>query len=233
MCSVIRHPLLEAEGSRQILELQPLQITLRTLQPIVATEPPHLDGLLAKAVVMEAMQGDVLPQTTDAYYIPLPLGVERVIDGLPLWQSTDFVPVDAKSDHTHYHQRGDCNPYDKAIKRKQPPTTEGQYMSYRVPIKRTIASRWTATCIGDRRFIQQYLSLLQYVGKKHSQGYGRVLSWEVEPINEFVLRDRPIPITAYVSDSGAFSPLRITNLVMMGWTPPYWHKVLWRMCLYE
>lgn len=225
MRSVIHHPLLEVEGRRQEAgggKLEPLQITLRTLQPIVATEPLHLDGLLAKAVVIEALQGDVLPQTTDAYYIPLPLGVERVIDGLPLWQSTDFVPVDAKSDHTHYHQRGDCNPYDKVIKRKQPPTTEGQYMSYRVPIKRTVADRWVATCIGDRRFVEQYLSLLQYVGKKHSQGYGRVLSWDVQPINEFVLRDRPIPLSG--------SELQIRNLTMMGWTPPYWHRALWRLC---
>jgi hypothetical protein len=223
MYSVIHHPLLD-EGARQLLKLEPLQITLRTIQPIVATEPLHLDGILAKAVVIEALQGDRLPQAADAYYIPLPIGIERVIDGLPLWQSTDFVAVDAKSDHTHYHQRGDCNPYDKVIKRKQPPTTEGQYMSYRVTIKRTIASYWTATCMGDRSFIEQYLSLLQYVGKKHSQGYGRVLRWDVQPIEDFVLRDRPIPI------KDGEDILNHGGATMMGWTPPYWHRALWRMC---
>jgi CRISPR type IV-associated protein Csf3 len=204
---------------------QPLKITLQTLQPIVGTEPLHLDGLLAKVVVTEAMQGKPLPQTPDAYFIPLPIGIERMIDGLPLWQSTDFMPVGAKSDHTHYHQRGDCNPYDyaasKLSRRKQPPTTEGQYMSYRIPIKRTIADRWEATCVGDRALVEKYLSTMQYVGKKHSQGYGRVLKWNVSVIPEFELKNRPIPMS---------QKSKIVNFVMMGWTPPYWHRALWRLC---
>lgn len=227
---IIHTPELDRMGDRfAAMPKAPLKITLRTLKPVAGTDNLHLDGLLAKAVVVEAMQGKPLAATESAYYIPLPLGLERMHLGLPVWQCNDFDAVDSAVAHTHYHQRSDANPYDMPAtqatatlkkRRRMPPTTEGQYMSYRVPLQYTEADRWVCECIGNRDEVLRLLGYLQTVGKKGSQGFGRVLSWDAKSIDSFLL-NRPTPVT------DASQPF---DAQMMGWTPPYWHRGLWRMC---
>ena len=228
---IIHIPELAAMGDRfASLPMAPFCLTLRTLKPVAGNDALHLDGLLAKAVVIEAMRGKPLAPTEDAYYMPLPLGLERLHLGLPVWQCNDFAAVDAAVGHTHYHQRSDSNPYDPAAtvatlpqkkRRRMPPTTEGQYMSYRVPLQYTEADCWQCEAVGNAdevlRLLNEYISS---VGKKGSHGWGRVLSWAVESINQFEL-SRPVPTAV---GTGPF------NAQIMGWTPPYWHRGLWRLC---
>jgi len=229
--NIIHMPELDAMGDRfAALPMAPFRLTLRTLKPVAGNDALHLDGLLAKAVVIEAMRGKPLLPTEDAYYMPLPLGLERLHLGLPVWQCNDFAAVDAAVGHTHYHQRSDSNPYDPAAtvatlpqkkRRRMPPTTEGQYMSYRVPLQYTEADCWQCEAVGNAdevlRLLREYISA---VGKKGAQGYGRVLSWEATPLDSFEL-SRPVPIA---DTSQPF------NAQIMGWTPPYWHRGLWRLC---
>jgi CRISPR type IV-associated protein Csf3 len=228
---IINLPELDAMGDRfAALPMTPFRLTLRTLKPVAGNDALHLDGLLAKAVVIEAMRGKPLTPTEDAYYMPLPLGLDRLHLGLPVWQCNDFEPVAAAVGHTHYHQRSDANPYDPAAtvatlpqkkRRRMPPTTEGQYMSYRVPLQYTEADRWQCEAVGNAdealRLLNEYIPT---VGKKGAQGYGRVASWEVEALPSFTL-SRPVPIA---DTSQPF------NAQIMGWTPPYWHRGLWRLC---
>ena len=227
---VVHLPELDAMAQRfAVMKMQPLKITLRTLKPVAGNDALHLDGLLAKAVVIEAMKGAPLADTKDAYWLPVPLALERTHLGLPAWQCNDFQAIDKAVGHTHYHQRTDANPYDMPVtkatlstkkKRRMPPTSEGQYMSYRIPLQYTDADRWDCDCVGNREEILRLLSYISFVGKKSSQGFGRVLSWEAEPISSFSMT-RPTPI------SDAREPF---NASVMGWTPPYWHRGLWRLC---
>jgi CRISPR type IV-associated protein Csf3 len=231
---IIHRPELDEIGDRfQSLPKRPLRITLKTLQSIAGNDSLHLDGLLAKAVEIETGQGKSLPRTADAYWIPLPLGLERTHNGLPLWQCNDFRSVESRTDHTHYHQRSDCNPYDlpatyatlgRKKPRRMPPISEGQYMSYRIPIQRTVSDCWMTDCIGNKDEILRLLSYLPFVGKKGSQGYGRVLTWQIEESSSFELKDRPIPIQS------AEDILITGSAHFMGWTPPYWHRGLWSLC---
>lgn len=222
---------LDAMGDRfALLPLAPFRITLRTLKPIAGNDPLHLDGLLAKAVVEAARRGHPLPATEGAYHIPLPLAMARSHEGLPAWQCNDFESVAALVGHTHYHQRSDANPYDPAAiaatlpgkkRRRMPPTTEGQYMSYRVPLQYTEADYWQSEAVGNADAVLQLLrEHITTVGKKSSQGWGRVASWQSEQISSFTLR-RPTPLTSVGTSISA---------QMMGWTPPYWHRGLWRLC---
>lgn len=229
--NIIHIPDLDVMGDRfAVLPMAPFRLTLRTLKPVAGNDALHLDGLLAKAVVIEAMQGKPVKPTEDAYYMPLPLGLERLYLGLPVWQCNAFEPVDAMVGHTHYHQRSDSNPYDPAAaiatlprkkRRRMPPTTEGQYMSYRVPLQYTDADCWQCEAVGNvdevLRLLREYLPT---VGKKGSQGYGRVLLWDAERIEKFEL-SRPVPVA---------DPSQPFNAQIMGWTPPYWHRGLWRLC---
>ena len=231
LMDIIHLPELDAMGQHfATLTMAPFCLTLRTLKPIAGNDALHLDGLLAKAVVIEARRGKPIPPTEGAYHMPLPLAMAREHQGLPVWQCNDFEAVEAMVGHTHYHQRSDANPYDPAAtiatlpckkRRRMPPTTEGQYMSYRVPLQYTEADCWQCEAIGNADEVLRLLGeYLPTVGKKGSQGYGRVLSWNAEPISEFSL-SRPVPIA---------DPSQPFNAQMMGWTPPYWHRGLWRLC---
>ncbi len=219
----IRVPKLDEYESRALnLSKSCLQIELQTLQPIAHTEPIHLDGLLAYAVVIDAMQGQKLPPSTNAYWLPLPLGLEKTYNELPLWQSIDFAPINPEVANTHYHQRGDSNPYSLASVypslegkkvRRLPPTTEGQYMSYRVPLHHEVADYWQAKCIGNKQEIERLLNTyVHYVGKKASFGMGRVAKFSVTEIDSFELCDRPIPI-----ENGE-DILKYGSIQYMGWS---------------
>jgi len=87
-----------------------------------------------------------------------------------------------------------------------------------------VADCWMAGCIGNKDEIRRLLNYLPFVSKKRTQGYGRVLSWQIEEVASFELKDRPIPIQS------AEDILITGSAQFMGWTPPYWHRGLWSLC---
>jgi CRISPR type IV-associated protein Csf3 len=212
--------------------VEPLRVTCRTVTPVAGNDPVALDGVLAWAIVTEAMAGKHFPQGLGPIWQPLPLKLHSTIDGLPLWSSTDFVPFGMVKGSTHIHRRTADNPYampalreslgDKR-KRRYPNSGAGPYMDFRVPERRNIAERWEATCIGNKGEIERLLTYVQYFGKAQKRGCGFVLEWTVEPVDIFSLYNvegaplRPIPTEGGIG-------------VQQGWTPPYWLKETWRLC---
>ena len=228
--------LLRYEDARAGRQLVPLEVTIRTIAPVVAGEETlTLDGILAYATVIEATEGRGVPRDIPPFWIPLPLGLARVIDGLPLWQSTSFYPVGLESDVTHYHRRTGDNPYALAAMaptlgdkrpRRQPSQVAGQYMDNRIPIRRLVADRWVATCQGDPEEIRRLFGLLRSAGKHAAMGYGRIAEVTVKPLG-----------AAFSFTGGTHRPLRPIPLVdgkgsgfPSGWTPPYWRREIWRVC---
>jgi len=57
---------------------------------------------------------------------------------------------------------------------------EAQYKSYHVPIYYRVALFIEWYCVGKRRRIKELLSTVTHVGKKTSQGWGRVSDWSIE-----------------------------------------------------
>lgn len=216
------------------IPMRPLQITVRVDTPVASNDPVALDGILAWAVVAEAFAGRPFPQGGGPYWQPLPLGLEKKIDGLPLWQSTDFIPENLHKRMTHIHRRTSDNPYampalietvDQERPRRFPISHAGPYMDYRVPERRYIAERWIAYCVGNQVELERLLSTIQYFGKGSKRGCGFVGEWIVEQCESFSFRDgngnalRPIP---FEWDTGVG--------VRCGWSPPYWLKETWRIC---
>jgi CRISPR type IV-associated protein Csf3 len=58
---------------------------------------------------------------------------------------------------------------------------QGQYKAYHMPVFYRVADRVEWYCIGDRERIEALLSTVTHIGKKRSQGWGRVIQWEIEP----------------------------------------------------
>jgi CRISPR type IV-associated protein Csf3 len=238
MRSLVHLPELDSYGDRLAkLSMQPLRVRVSTLTPVASNDPVALDSLLAYAVVTEAMQGRIFPRVDAPVWQPLPLAMEKLIDGLPLWQSTDFRPINLVRGSTHIHRRTGDNPYAmQALKntlnekrpRRYPNELAGPYMNFRVPERRHVAEAWEATCVGNYSEVTRLLSYIRYFGKAFKRGCGLVNEWRVETMNEpFAFYDelgqpkRPIPVDENILGIGS----------QQGWTPPYWLKETWRMCL--
>lgn len=235
MHGITHLPELDAYGlSIADLPMEPLQVTVRTFTPVASNDPVALDGVLAYAMVTEAMKGRPFPQSGGPFWQPLPLKLDRLVNQLPLWTSTDFFPTALHKRLTHIHRRTADNPYailglvhtlHAKRPRRLPSSAAGPYMDYRVPERRYVADRWTATCIGNRPEIERLLAMVQYFGKGGKRGCGFVQDWQVESIERFNWRDaegyalRPIP----VQDQDRIG-------VRQGFTPPYWLKDTWVVC---
>jgi len=58
---------------------------------------------------------------------------------------------------------------------------KGRYKAYHMPIFYRIAAAVGWYCLGDLATIEYLLSTVSHIGKKRSQGWGRVIAWTVEP----------------------------------------------------
>lgn len=211
------------------LPVEPLLVILRTATAVSASDHLALDGLLALGAAKLEFGLRPFPPAEQPFWLPLPLQQLEEFDGLPLWASTDFTPIDAAVSVACYHRRGDSLYALRGLQgslgdkrpRRFPSQSKGQYMDYRIPEQLWIARQWIASCVGNKQEIERLLAVVTNVGAGAARGNGRVLEWIVQPLNrEFSLRDqagmplRPIPVRG----RGVFG----------GWTPPYWQRLAWR-----
>jgi len=235
--SVTHIPELDEYGERiAALEYEPLKVTVTTDSPVSCNDPISLDGVLAYAMVTDALKGRPFPQGKGPYWQPLPLHCAKMIEGLPLWSSTDFVPTNLHKRMTHIHRRTADNPYamiglmrsayDKRP-RRFPSSSAGPYMDYRVPERRYFAESWSALCLGNLEEVRRLLTLVATFGKGGKRGSGYVRQWTVEPVADF---------SFYTHDGRALRPVPLGATetawagVRQGWTPPYWLKETWLLC---
>lgn len=61
---------------------------------------------------------------------------------------------------------------------------KNEYKAYHMPLWYNAALWVEWYCVGDRRDIEELLSTVTHIGKKTSQGWGRVSRWEIEPIED-------------------------------------------------
>lgn len=237
MRGVVHLPEFDRYGERIAgLRVRPLRITARTVTPVASNDPVALDAVLAWAMVVEQLQGRPFPRVEGPVWQPLPLALDQIIDGLPLWQSTDFIPVGLSKGMSHIHRRTADNPYamrglqetlGQKRPRRYPNELAGPYMNFRVPERRNVADHWTATCVGNQAEVERLLSYVQFFGKAPKRGCGFMLDWEVEPLDE--------PFSFYNEAGEPLRPIPVewdTGVgVQQGWTPPYWLKETWRVCL--
>lgn len=229
----------------------PILITARMAGPL-AGEAPHLDGLLEYAMSphlasiersrigystgdrdLGLYRGKVTRATPAPPEGEIPIPLARVRFGgrlVSCCSSPIMAAVDTDSVE-HYAKRF---PTELAgllddAERRQVTTTNTWTKSYRLPLRiRNVSEiRWFA--VGDRRDILKRLRKeIKSLGKKPSDGYGRVAEWTVErtdidaslfaksPHGTVLMRPLPFgdwlpsDLVGYRRDYGACSP-------------PYWH----------
>lgn len=99
----------------------------------------------------------------------------------------------------------------------------GQYKAYHQPVFYRSALWVSWYCVGDRREIERLLSTLTHIGKKISQGWGRVVGWKAEVVTEdwSIWRNgklmRGVPVGDAPRDYAG-------NVALYGVRPSYWDR---------
>jgi CRISPR type IV-associated protein Csf3 len=99
---------------------------------------------------------------------------------------------------------------------------KGPYKAYHMPIFYRAALWVEWYCVGDKAAIEYLLSTVTHIGKKTSQGWGRVIRWEIEswPEDWSVWRGDRLMRGIPVEDVGG-KPFR---LLYYGIRPSYWQR---------
>lgn len=223
------------------LPMQPLRVTAKLLTNYAPNEPSgavHLDGLLALAVA----EAHPCPfkHSDAASVMPLPLKLLwQDAQGKPLYASGNLMPDTEIKSSEYWHKRypndktefiGRIDAADVAKPKRQPSmnanNTAGRYKDYRTPLAVRTAKTLDGLCVGNLEEVSRLLQYITHVGKKGSQGFGRVVGWTVEPCEatlEQVLSGRALPVESGLRKDG--------NPVYCCWTPPYWHMPWAAPCL--
>jgi len=129
----------------------------------------------------------------------------------------------------HWHKRFDVKEGEEYIdfkgKSQKVNLTAGKYKAYRMPMNIYLLDKLTWYAYGNMEEIKDLCETVTAIGKKKSQGFGYIDSWQFEEwhsdwsevgLNGKVMR--PIPVNS--SDN---LPDKFT-LIQCGYRPPYWHR---------
>lgn len=203
---------------------------------VLQYNPLYLDGLLGSVVALLATRGRGLPDTPDAYDIPLPLAcLWRSDEGYPLWAASCFYPVEEwEQDIIYLHKRAPSGRWSRSPGKTPRPlrlvTSMGRDMERRVPMPAVATWYVQARCIGNAAAVAELLEHVLYLGKRRNLGTAVVRTWRVherdwEP-SDVLLDDgrlsRAIPAAAaHLLPAAPSEPPGV-----VGWTPPQWKASL-------
>ena len=217
----------------------PFKVTITTANPVVLKTPLLLDSLLAYGVAQRFNQDFPALPSDQAYSIPLPLTEYGRFNNLPIWNASQFFPVNYEFSEQTFYQRSEISHFRLLCPKlkKNPYKTKGQYMARKEFLPLISAEKFEAIGIGIISEVLFLLSQITFLGGKRSQGWGRIIDLKVEETQEVVPHEcaffRPIPVE-YLSSKELQERLhkvKSLNLVKTGFTPPYWRKDLHEFCL--
>lgn len=187
--------------------------------PVGGYDRLTLDGLLARMVMDEALEGATL-QGAGPYVLPVPLRRmwQDPATGMPLWAANHFAPAGDSVKSVMYWHRRMIRPdlgHVPGGRRPKVDNRAGRYKEIRMPLPTENASRWAADCVGDPAEVARLLERCSALGKRR---LSRVLAWHVVPIDGEFSFTRPVP-AEYAGTEDR------TQLRYGGWTPPYWPGV--------
>ncbi len=110
---------------------------------------------------------------------------------------------------------------DFAGKRGYIETKAGHLKAYHMPIFYRPALWVEWYCVGDKTQIENLLAITTHLGKKASQGWGRVIRWDIESIPEDWSIWRAGQLMRGIPPEHAGDT--VTNLIYYGVRPSYWN----------
>lgn len=172
---------------RDQFDLEPLRIRAYLRSGVVCDEYMPLDGVvLYQAHRYQA--GGVCPVTIPGDYTTqgvstIPMGIERPGRNNWYYRCSWAQWSHGVEGSDHWNKRFDDR-YEEYLDlgRKSKVTTKsGRYKQYHMPIfyRACLWVEWY--CIGDKAQLEYLLCTVTHIGKKRSQGWGRVSRWQIDP----------------------------------------------------
>jgi len=205
-----------------------LRVTAKLGAGIICDRWLPLDGILLYQACREKFGPQVI--TTPGGVAPpdvqLPLAVAH--SGEPHWYYAcswaQPQPWWVAEGQDHWNKRFDssfADLVDFGSRRGKVIIEQGPYKAYHMPVFYYVADMIHWYCVGDADRIEELLSTATHLGKKTSQGWGRVSRWMVEEWPEDWSVRRDGKLTRGVPACDADGP---ANFTQYGLRPPYYRK---------
>ena len=203
--------------------MKPLKITAHMQTGKIATTDLYLplDSIMA-SIWMHKNRPDLA-------YAPI-IDYENMVDAeLPLekrgegddwyWACSFACGEPKKEEILHWHKRFDFDLGTQYVdfekRRGRVDVKSGHYKNYRMPLVTYLIPKLEWYAIGDLKQVEALVNEITHIGKKRSQGFGRVQRWTVEEWPEDLSFLRAIP-----DPNGDME---------MGIRPPYWLSWQWKL----
>ncbi len=206
--------------------MRPLRVTCTALSPIASDGHLPLDGLLADLWMREnhpdRYWGDTVRVKDDLIEADIP--VAKCGRGEASYYACSFAQA---TWHTvapaHWHKRSTIYEQSRYVQKGTIDLSKGMNKAYRMPLFQMMPGGvLTWYVVGDENWIATRLPLLVAIGKKHSTGHGKVVNWQVKPMDEdySLVKDgrlmRAVPVTE-------LEPELEHTVGHYGLRPPYWY----------
>lgn len=200
--------------------------TMRTA--VVADQWLPLDGILLYQVCREKFGAQTITTPGGVAPPPVQLPFKIVHENQQHWYYAcswaQPQPWWIAEGQDHWNKRLDSGFADLVnfgTRRGKVVIEQGRYKAYHMPIFYRVADKIEWYCVGDKHEIEQLLSTVTHIGKKTSQGWGRVTSWAVDvwPEDWSVRRDGKL--TRGVPACDVTGP---ANFMQYGLRPSYYRK---------
>ena len=229
----------EKQAEYDELPKQRLLVKFGLSSPFSSMEYIKLDGILAYFSLQELMGEDFHNMDASSSLIDAPLPIEQSSneDGKWWWLCSFGCYVLQGESVTGWKKRWD-DKHDFLVNfpEKRKPRIDhksGFFKAYAMPLIIRNAKEIAFCCIANAARIEELLANCWGIGKKKSQGYGRLETKIIEETsdnwfnwNEKGEATRAIPISmeeAKKQVSFAASQNKTFSLVTIGYKPPYWH----------
>jgi|GEM_PF-1895086 len=181
------------------------------------SEPPMLDALLEFFYARHARHQDRVGNRDDKPdTISIPVDRHRFADGSWCWKASAFMPGGPVAETTRFI-RSRFRRDRIEITNGSPNLTNGVYRDYNIPVPLILCRTMVAYCVGDRRKIRRELRReLKFLGKKGSDGFGKVVDVEVDVVDEDLSMTKDGKAMRYLPDPDGWRMVRMI--------PPYWNS---------
>lgn len=223
---------------------KPLKITAHIAHGVIGDGYFPLDGILMAARIQDMV--DVghnkafprLERDAEPIYMSLPLERRGVpsFERAPrasedyYWAASWAIANWYEEEVDHYSKRTKTEFEDMLEKPRKLHTGSGRFREYRMPLYYLLTDKITWYAVGDPYEVEYLLSTwVLSIGRKRSQGWGRVLKWEIEEIEEDYSEIKDGNITrGLLTLPESIQPDKIERK-MYGLRAPYWNPSTWRM----
>lgn len=204
-----------------------------TLATMLAGDPPHLDSLLECELCWHQglqHQADRRLPAPAPGVVAIPMRRETVAGCLVACCSSPILSPTLHDGVEHFAKRMAVEHsgmlHEK--ERTQIAMGNGQFKSYRLPLRIRKIEQIAWFCEGNGKEIRSVLKRIKSLGKKREYGYGRVVEWKAEPVDheswwfaDGVLM-RPLPVDGVPKETRGF------RLDFGACQTPYWHPERYR-----